>query len=466
MRNMRNWVVALALATATTLVGVGATPQQPTPLPPQPPAVAGQGLQVFSTSPIDVDYQSANLRTVLRQLAEIGGVNLVVDPSVSAESTVDLRLSRVPWHQVMDVVLRSGQLAYELEGPVVRVLTLAAQTSERRARNETAVEGNRVILSDLPTSRFRLSYADAAEMAKLLADLQFTSDGRAAIQSEPRTNMLIVQASQTDLDQIRELITDLDRPEPQVEIEARIVQTLNETSRQIGVRWGVNGESSSALGNTSGLAFPNNGAVQTATNLTQGGIGNLLPNGASGSAIGLAMGAINGALNIDVALRALETEGALRVISTPRITTQNNMQAEVTQGVEIPYQVVTTTGGITSTSIQFKDAALKLLVTPKITAANTVIMNIQLENGTPSDILGAEAAGPSIRTDRAKTSVQVSDGATTVIGGILATTDQSDKERTPGLHRMPLLGWLFKNTADSNRAQELLIFITPRIIRG
>jgi type IV pilus assembly protein PilQ len=262
------------------------------------------------------------------------------------------------------------------------------------------------------------------------------------------------------------LLADLDRPEPQVEIEARVVQTLNTTIRDIGVRWGASGEASSALGNTSSLSFPNNGAIATASNFADTSVGDLLPNGAAGSAIGLAMGAINGALNIDVALRALETEGALRVISTPRITTQNNMEAEVTQGVEIPYQVVTTTGGITSTSIQFKDAALKLLVTPKITAANTVIMNIALENGTPSDILGAEAAGPSIRTDRARTSVQVADGATTVIGGILATTDQSDRARTPGLSRVPLLGWLFKNEAETSRAQELLIFITPRIIRG
>jgi len=460
MRNMRNWVVAVAFAAATTLVGVGAAPQQ------APVATtAAQGLQTFSASPIDVDYQSANLRTVLRQLAEIGGVNLVVDSSVPADATVDLKLTQVPWYQVMDVVFRSGGLTHELDGPVVRILTITQQTAERRARNETALEGKKVILSDLPTSRFRLSYADAAEMAKLLTALQFTADGRAAIQSEPRTNMLIVQASQADLDQISELIADLDRAEPQVEIEARVVQTLNTTLRNIGVRWGATGEASSALGNTSGAAFPNNGAVAAASNFGETGIDNLLPNGAVGSAIGLAMGAINGAFNVDVALRALETEGALRVISTPRITTQNNMEAEVTQGIEIPYQVVTTTGGITSTSIQFKDAALKLLVTPKITAANTVIMNIALENGSPSDVL-SEGGQPSIRTDRARTSVQVADGATTVIGGILATTDQTDRARTPGLSRVPLLGWLFKNEAETNRAQELLIFITPRIIRG
>ncbi|ODS56086.1 MAG: hypothetical protein ABS36_06580 [Acidobacteria bacterium SCN 69-37] len=458
MRNMRNWVVAAALAAATTLVGLGAAPGQA-------PSVASS-LQQFSASPIDVDYQAANLRTVLRQLAEIGGVNLVIDPSVPPDASVDLRLAQVPWYQVMDVILRSGGLTYEQEGPVVRVLALTQQMSERRERNATAAEASKVVLADLPTERFRLSYADAEDVAKLLTALKYAEADRGAVHFEPRTNMLIVQASPSDLEQIKGLVADLDRPEPQVEIEARVVQTLNTTVRNLGVRWGASGEASSALGNTTNLAFPNNGVLETANNFATSEVGNLLPNGAAGSAIGLAMGALNGALNIDVALRALETEGALRVISTPRITTQNNMEAEVTQGVEIPYQVVTTTGGVTSTSIQFKDAALKLLVTPKITAADTVIMSIALENGTPSDILGSEAAGPSIRTDRARTSVQVADGATTVIGGILATTDQNDRSRTPGLSRVPLLGWLFKNEAETNRAQELLIFITPRIIRG
>lgn len=464
MMSIRNCVVALAIAAATTLVGVGAAPQQPsTPSATEPSA---QALRQFSESPIDVDYQTASLRTVLRQLAEIGGVNLVLDPSVTTEATVDLKLTQVPWYQVMDVVLRSGGLTYELDGPVVRVLTIVQQTTERTERNRAATEGAKVVVANLPTERFRLSYANAEDVAGLLKQLKYSEADRGAVHFEPRTNMLIVQATETDLEQIRGLVADLDRPEPQVEIEARIVQTTNNTERNIGVRWGSSGEASSALGNTTGLAFPNSGSVQTVTNAGGTSVGEFVGNNDEGSVIGLAMGAINGAFNLDVALRALETEGALKVISTPRITTQNNMEAEVTSGVEIPYQVVTTTGGVTSTSIQFKDAALKLLVTPKITPADTVIMSIALENGSPSDVLGSEQAGPSIRTDRARTSVQVADGATTVIGGILATQDTSDQSRTPGLSRVPLLGWLFKNTSSSSLAQELLIFITPRIIRG
>jgi type IV pilus assembly protein PilQ len=457
MTKMRSWVVAAALVAATTLAGVGAAPQTSTPV-----LTSAQALRAFNASPIDVDYQSANLRTVLRQLAEIGGVNLIIDPSVPADASVDLKLVQVPWFQVMDMVLRSGQLTHELDGTVVRVLTQGARKMELSARNETQEASKKVLLSNLPTARIRLSYAASAEVAKLLADMKFTDGGRAAVQSEPRTNMLIIQASASDIAQIREIVSDIDRPEPQVEIEARVVRTINTTLREIGVNWGFGGIADAALGNTSTLAFPNNGSVNSATSL----LGTLQNEDAAGSALGLAMGAINGAFNLDVALKALESEGQLKVISTPRITTQNNQQAEVTSGVEIPYQVVTTTGGVTSTSIQFKDAALKLLVTPKITPANTVIMRIELDNGTPSTVLGTEQAGPSIQTDRARTLVQVADGTTTVIGGILATTDNSRVARTPGLSKLPLLGWLFKNTASENRSQELVIFITPRIIRG
>lgn len=458
MTKIRYWVVGAALVAATTLVGVGAAPQVGAPTG----STTAQALRAFSASPIDVDYQAANLRTVLRQLAEIGGVNLIVDPSVPADSTVDLRLVQVPWFQVMEMVLRSGQLTHELDGTVLRVLTQAARKTELSARNETQEASKKIPLLDLPTARIRLSYAGATEVAKLLEDLGFKAENSAAVKPEPRTNMLIIQASAGDIAQIREIVADIDRPEPQVEIEARVVQTLNTTLRDIGVRWGFGGSVDASLGNTTNLAFPNNGNLNGGTEL----LGNLQRPESAGSVLGLAMGAINGAFNLDIALKALENEGQVKVISTPRITTQNNQQAEVTQGVEIPYQVVTTTGGVTSTSIQFKDAALKLLVTPKITPANTVIMRIQLENGTPSDVLGSEQAGPSIRTDRANTLVQVADGTTTIIGGILAQTDSSQSARTPGLSKVPLLGWLFRNSSSENRSQELVIFITPRIIRG
>jgi type IV pilus assembly protein PilQ len=234
------------------------------------------------------------------------------------------------------------------------------------------------------------------------------------------------------------------------------------------------------LGNTSNLAFPNRGAVggriteqgavtqgpangsdPRATSLEQTGTAIGLGVPGATSALGLALGAVNGAFNLDLQLSALEGEGNLRVVSKPRVTTQNNKQAEVTQGFQIPIQVVANN----TVTVQFKDAALKLTVTPQITAANTVIMRIVLENGFP-DFSRDVNGNPSISTQRADTQVQVPDGVTTVIGGILQSTESSAIDRTPGISRIPLLGWLFKRTTTSSESQELLVFITPRIIRG
>jgi len=243
------------------------------------------------------------------------------------------------------------------------------------------------------------------------------------------------------------------------------------------VQWGFNGRVTPAIGNTTGLAFPNNGLaggrVQEQGGVTQGPTDprstsldrtgtavNLGVPGAS-TALGLSMGAVNGAFNLDVALSALEHEGKLKILSTPRVTTQNNKQAEITQGFQIPIQIVANN----TVTIQFKDAALKLVVTPQITGANTVILKISLENGIP-DFSRAVNGNPSINTQRAETQVQVNDGITTVIGGILQSQESSALDQTPGIGRLPLLGWLFKRTDSRNQSQELVIFITPRIIRG
>jgi type IV pilus assembly protein PilQ len=206
------------------------------------------------------------------------------------------------------------------------------------------------------------------------------------------------------------------------------------------------------LGNTTNLAFPNSVAV--------GGGVNLAAEAAS-SALQLAMGSINGAFNLDVALAALERTGKGRVLSTPRLTTQNNVEAEVAQGIQIPIQTVANN----TVTVSFKDAVLTLKVTPQITSANTVIMKVTLENATPD--FSREVNGiPPIDTQRANTQVQVNDGATTVIGGIFVSREQVSTSRTPLLHRVPLLGWLFRRDTTQDESRELLIFITPRILKG
>jgi type IV pilus assembly protein PilQ len=179
------------------------------------------------------------------------------------------------------------------------------------------------------------------------------------------------------------------------------------------------------------------------------------------SDVNLALGSVNGAFNLDVALSALETSGNGRILSTPRVTTQNNIAAEMTQGVQIPIQTVSNN----TVTVTFRDAALTLRVTPQITAANTVIMQINLENASP-DFSRAVNGVPPINTQRAITSVLVSDGQTTVIGGIYISQEQAATDRTPGVSRVPLLGWLFRRDTLNDTSTELLVFITPRIIKS
>ncbi len=296
---------------------------------------------------------------------------------------------------------------------------------------------------------------------------------RGDVQIDERTNMLIITDLPARLETAQELLAALDRPEPQVEIEARIVSTSRDFSRAIGVQWGLNGRVSPAIGNTTPLAFPNNGSVggrlgtqgaegsDTRANPVDqtGSVVNLPSTLPAAAAIGLALGSVNGAMNLDVALSAMESSGKVRILSQPRVTTQNNVQAEMTQGVQIPVQTVANN----TVTVTFKDAALTLKVTPQITAANTVIMQIQLENASP----GEEVQGiPSINTQRALTTVQVSDGATTVIGGVMINEERQLQDRVPGLHQIPLLGWLFKRNTNIDDSRELLIFITPRILKG
>ena len=476
MNRTRVWLVAAAIIIAATLATTDARDRFE-PQPAQAAAQDGQaaqGLGQFSGSPIDVDYQGANLRTVLRQLADIGGINIVIDPSVPTNASVDLKLTQVPWDQVMDVVLKSSQLTFELDGAVLRVLTRDALTAELQAQAQQKLASQAA--PDLEMLRVRLNYAPAAGVKELLLSARIVSD-RGTVEFDERTNMLIIQDIAGNLETIETLLAELDRPEPQVEIEARIVQANRDTARALGVQWGFNGRMSPELGNTTNLGFPNSGSADgrvtdqggvrqgandpRASALDSTGTAVNLPVTGATSAVGLSLGAINGAFNLDVALSALESEGSLRIISTPRVTTQNNMQAEVTQGLQIPIQVVANN----TVTVQFRDAALKLVVTPQITAADTVILRIELENGIP-DFSRAVNGNPSINTQRANTQVQVPDGVTTVIGGIVQKTETERNDRTPGLSRIPLLGWLFRRSNDRSDTQDLLIFITPRIIRG
>jgi type IV pilus assembly protein PilQ len=444
----RRWILAIALAATCGSHQPQAAHDDP------------QTDRVFTGKPISLEFEGADLRAVLRIFAEISGLNVVIDPAV--RGTVDVAMRDVPWDQALDAILRANKLGYVLNGTIVRVAPLAALAEEEKGRRKLAEE--QALSGELRISTHALNYAKADDVARLVTKSALTARG--TVQVDPRTNTLVLSDLQPALDRALTLVAALDAPQPQVEIEARIVQTSRDFARTIGVQWGVGGRVAADLGNTTPLAFPNNGSVTGRTGRTQGP--SATPTAvdlgiATGTtAIGLALGAVNGAFSLDLALTALERGGHGRLLSTPRIATQNNVEAEMTQGVQIPIQTVANN----TVAVTFKDAALSLKVTPQITNAGTVIMKIIVENASPdfSRAVGTSQI-PPIDTQRAMTQVLVNDGQTTVIGGIYVSRAQSVSEHTPALHRLPLLGWLFRRDAVQDESRELLIFITPRIVR-
>ena len=454
-------------------------PAQPQTAPPAEPQAAPRQQQLQQSTirqpgdkkyighPVSLDFQDADLRSVLRALVAQGGLNVVFDNGV--QGTIDIVLTDIPWDQALETILRANKLGYIAEGTIIRIApltVLAEEESDRRKLSEA-----RALSGDLGVRTFSLSYARAQELQPLLTRSVLSPRGQ--IQVDQRTNTLIVTDLPDRLVTAQNLIMGLDRPEPQVEVEARIVQTTRDFARAIGIQWGLNGRMTPELGNTSGLAFPNRGTLGGRTGVEtrpvdpRAGpiemVGNAvnLPAANATSAIGLALGSVNGAFNLDVALSALERSGKGRVLSTPRLTTQNNIQAKVQQGIQIPIQTIANN----TVTVTFKEAVLMLQVTPQITAAGTVIMQVSVTN-MAADFSREVNGIPPIDTQEAHTQVQVNDGATTVIGGIFVSREQASAERVPFLSRVPLIKWLFKADSVTDESRELLIFITPRILKS
>ena len=421
-------------------------------------AQVGQPPPQYTGHAVSFDFQNADLRAVLRTFAEISSLNIVIDPAV--DGRVDVALRDVPWDQAFALILQTNQLEYILDGTIIRIAPSEVLRAEAAAQKALADE--RALAGELLTLTRTLNYARAENLVNLITDSVLSPRGQ--VQFDDRTNTLIMTDLAARLTSADELITTLDRAEPQVEIEARIVQVNTDYAQSLGIEWGINGRVSPEIGNTTPLSFPNRAELSGRDLGTQGplgaatavNLGTVNPT----SAFGLALGSVAGAFNLDVVLSALETEGKGRILSTPRITTQNNVQATIIQGDQIPIQTVANN----TVTVTFQDAALTLTVTPQITAADTVIMQIELDNDV-ADFSRSVNGIPPIITQSASTTLQVGDGDTTVIGGIFESIETERRRRTPGLSRIPLLGWLFKNESNTESSDELLIFVTPHIIR-
>ena len=411
----------------------------------------------YTGHPISLDFQGVDLRAVLRTFAEVTGLNLVIDPGV--KGTVDVTLRDVPWDQALEMILRANQLAYSVDGTIVRIAPIATFASEAADRRKQEEERLRELaVSQKAYRTVRLNYANAKDISELVKRTGITTFGD--VQVDDNTNTLILFDIPEGITKAERLIGELDRPQAQVEIEARIIRTTKSTARELGLLWAFGGQMTPELGNTTNMAFPN----QIRSGGTAGSIGRNIDNAF------IKLGSVNGAFNLDVALAALESQGRVSIMLRPRVVTQNNIKATITRGQEIPYTTLTAPpvgDGVQVIQpipqVQFKTAALSLNVTPRISDANTIILDVDVDNGSPGDV--QPNGNVAINTQRVTTRVLVADQGTTVIGGINEARSQLTEDRTPGLHRVPLLGRLFRRDATVDDEGELLIFITPRIMR-
>ncbi len=406
----------------------------------------GSGEKVYTGEPLSLNLKDADIKDVLRTFAQLTGLNMAIDQSVAGSVTVDF--VDVPWDQALEIILRQNSLAYVLEGNVMRVGT-AQRLSEEAESNRKLTEQERLNVP-LSTVGFKLSYARALDVSVLLRDM---ASPRARVIVDARTNQLIISEIPAYLQTMRNLIESVDVPTRQVVIEARIVETTKLFIQQYGFNWGFKGSADPSLGTGTGLVFPNRVDV----------VGGPFEFGPGNPVVSFSLQNVLGTFNLDLALSAAETEGLVRVISAPRIMTQDNTQAEIQSGFQIPYQ----TRVNFTTTVSYVDATLRLTVTPQITEAGTVIMDISVQKNEPDtglNIVGG--AGTPLSTRRAQTKLMVRDGGTSVIAGIYQVKENNSQSRLPFLHQIPVLGSLFRTHDYNSTHDELLIFITPRIVKA
>jgi type IV pilus assembly protein PilQ len=402
--------------------------------------------------PVTLDFQGADLRAVLRTFSEISGLNIVIDPAV--QGSVDVALRDVPWDQALDSILRANKLGYVVDGTIVRIAPITVLAEEESGRRKLSDE--QALSGELKVMTKALNYAEAEELAPLLKDNALSKRGSAAV--DKRTNTIVINDLPLYLAKAEALLNSLDQSEGQVEIEARIVSTTRTFAHQLGVNWGFLGQATPELGTTTDHS---NGTVS----INPSGSTSDLPNVGK-----LLLGTVSGSLRLTAAIQALENEGKIKVLLQPRVVTQNNVKASITRGQEIPYTTTVappSAGGAQviqpMPTVQFKTAALTLQVTPRITPSDTILLQVDVDNGSAGAV--QVNGNIAINTQRATTTVLVQNGATTVIGGIAGSTRNKTDYRTPGLGRIPLLKWLFKSETISDSDEELLIFITPRVMR-
>lgn len=424
---------------------------------------------------LSLNFQNIEVRAILQLIADFTGLNMVTSDAVSGNVT--LRLKNVPWDQALDIILRSRGLGMRQSGNVIMV----APSEELAARERLELEANRQVeeLAPLRTEFVSINYADAADLMSLIqAEENNLLSERGNVSMDARTNTLIVQDVSSSLEAIRELIEELDVPVRQVLIESRIVNADESFAKDIGVRFGYSkntkqsGENRSSIGDdgnpqfligggqAGNISFAEDGNTTAfSTDDNENLLVDLPAIPGDASALALAVGKI-GSYLLQLELSALIAEGRGEDIASPRVITSNQNEATIQSGVQIPFQEASSSG---ATATSFQDAVLALTVTPQITPEDSIIMDLEVSQDS---ISGTSVNGvPAINTRNVTTQVLVQNGETVVLGGVYTSTDRKSVDRTPFFGDLPYVGFLFKRTDIDSSKSELLIFITPKILK-
>jgi type IV pilus assembly protein PilQ len=427
--------------------------------------------QQYTGRRIDIDLKDADIHNVLRLLADTGHVNIVTADDVGGNITI--RMRNVPWDQVLSVVLEAKNLGMIRQGNLIRVAPMAQLQKERELK--LAQQKQEFELTPLETRLIPVSYAKADELQARAKELL---SPRGSIAVDERTNVLVARDIAGNLNYIEELVRSLDTQTAQVLIEARIVEATSKYLRDVGIQWGGDYTASAATGNPTGIAFPSSlsasgGAYDN--NTPTAGLSPFsrtvaTPNFAvnlpaavgtgTGGALGISLGSIDNTLNLAVRLSAAESSGLVRIVSAPRVMVLDNREARINQGTLIPFSQVSALGVQTT----FQEAKLQLLVRPHVTADGSISMHVKLNRDEPDFNQTSARGDPTILKREAETDLLVMDGHTAVIGGIYTRNTGRNLDQVPFFGDIPILGVLFQRRRASDSRNELVIFITPRIV--
>lgn len=463
-----------APAPAAPAPAVAGAPEAPAAAPAAPPAPPVAAARPAAPRPgrLSMDFKDADINNLLRIIAEVSGQNIVAGDEVKGKVTV--RLVDVDWEKALETILRINNFDYVWEENIIRVATRAKLDAEAAARAKATLAVQDVKrAAPLRTAILNVNYARAGDIVKALDKVK--TPGRGSISVDERTASLIIEDTEDTIQKMRELLARLDVPTPQVMIEARLVEITADHSRELGIEWGGNYNPGTPSGGGSAIGISDIfGAAATAILPPAAATGFLagqaiphainLPSTQTAGSFGVTAGRVDGKLVLGARLSLFETQGKSRTLSTPRITTLDNEEAEIRVGTQVPFTTVDSSG---RTVIAFQDAFLRLKVTPHVTADKHVSMKIEAENtvqGARIDFAGGVAFPLNQR--KATTRLLVANGSTAVIGGLVQTLETDRETKVPWLGNIPVLGWLFKSRAQNIEPErtELLIFITPTLV--